>query len=192
MTFYTKVFRVFNENGLMVLGFDRNIGATQGTLEICEAQDGKKFYVFTYSPQTKTWIDAFDVETEILYGGTIVDFCKGDEENPTVYLVCFSDLALLKFKYGPSKGYWIVKEGRFVKSVPKELLLYNNLIPGVEKEVVAPRTPENIKTILLGLVNLTEEPLINVTPYEEIIRQKSQKGVNLKEIQPSGGEEFIR
>jgi hypothetical protein len=164
MTGYVKAYRVFNENGIIILDCDREIGRTiPGKLEICYTQVGSKFYRFIHSPQAQSWVYIADVETKILYGGTIVDFRKGDDNNPTIYLVCLSDLALLKFNYGSSKRYWwIVHEGRFVKKVPTEWLLYYNLIPGVEEyeETAPPQTPENIKTILQGLVNLTEEPLI--------------------------------
>jgi hypothetical protein len=136
------------------LGFDRKVDFTQGTLEMYHPHTWVKFYVFTPNTQEKSWVHVAYEKTAVVYGGTVVDSCEGKSDNdPPVYLLCLSDLALLRFINRSDEEYWIFKDG-VITPVCKEWLVYLGLIPGVLQPgtVIEPSQPlDEIREKLLAL-----------------------------------------
>jgi hypothetical protein len=150
-----KMGKIFSKNGLIVLGFDRELELTcQGTLEVYDPYYGSKFYIFTPSIQENSWVYIAYEKAEVIYGGTVVDFRDdGGHNDSPVYLLCLSDLALLKFIKKSYDEYWIFKEGSIIP-VYKEWLIYFDLIPGdLEPGTVVepPQLSDDIRERLLTI-----------------------------------------
>jgi hypothetical protein len=149
---------VFSKHGLVVVGFN-NFGRRkywhQGTLKVCHAQKGKKFYRFTPTIHEKLWVYITDEIVEPLYGCKVVDYHKDECDIDTpVYLVYLSDVAVMKTYANSEEVYWIFNNGWFT-DVCKEWLMYYDLLPGVNsKTVIEPlQTPETIRKHLITFEN---------------------------------------
>jgi hypothetical protein len=150
----------FCKNGLFVLGFnpdDYPFDMPQAHVEVCYTTEGEKFYNLKPIQDAGNVYITDDI-VEPIYGCTLVDYrpATSDKDTP-VYMVYLSrEMALLKRGAEPNERYWIIIKGDIAAEVPKELLLYHNLIPGVslETDMVAepPPIPEDIKQKLFDIL----------------------------------------
>jgi hypothetical protein len=140
----------FYKNGLFVLRYNTKVypkDMLQGELEVYYTSEGKKFYRFI-DTRSDYYVYITDEIIEPLYGCTVVDYRPAESDNDTpVYMVYLSkEMASFKRGVGSAERYWILINGYVVAEVPKELLLYYNLIPGVslKKDMVAKPPKESL------------------------------------------------
>jgi hypothetical protein len=133
--------KIFNKNGLMVLGFDPEFypkDATKGALEVYYTSEGKKFYRFIpcTTTQENYWVYITNAKIEPLYGCEVEYYRNNAYDDIPVCMVCLLNEAL--FKRG--EQYWVFNEGHLIP-VYKEWLHYCNLIPGTLERGCAVKPP---------------------------------------------------